>query len=355
MGQSRGVDVAGDVAVMKQLPRSTSFANSSRPFIGGRDGKLGEGEHGAILINEDGEWKKYYLPGATVVDDGKTVKYEPPYRFYLMNSPTTDYSKAENFYKIKFPGKTFTVDITVTNVGCGCNLNFYLVDMPWPTIGRDGDYYCDAQCFSGLGCCAEFDMNEGNDNVQQVTNHACTHDYNGHPDWQCHKWGSPEVKTSMFQFAPGANHQIDGSKTFTFSQEFRMLGDQLQIITTISQGDHKVVKTMGPSDQLQVMLKAGSLEKGMVFVTGYWTATDMNWLDGEECGSGSESCSGAPAYISNWRLTTNGSPVPGLAPAASPEEHKCCWGGCNGRCTSEGSCVESQTRCGTCNGEWCAA
>jgi len=316
-------------------------ARSSVPVLGGRNGELGDHEFGELLINEDGNWTKYYLPGAAIENGGKTVKYAPPFRYYLMKKPTTDYSKAENFYKPIFPGKTFTVDMQLTNVGCGCNLNFYLVDMPVPEAGKDHDHYCDGQCFEDMGCCAEFDMNEGNNAVQQITNHACTNDYEGHPDWACHKWGEPEVKMTPQEFAGGSGSLIDGDKPFTFSQEFRMIGEELQVITTITQGEQKVVKTMGPNAQLQAMLKTGSLEKGMAFVTGYWTAPDMNWLDGAVCGGGAESCSGAPAYISNWRITTNSpAPQPGPEPEPQPQPEggsfKCCWGG-PGSCAAEGT------------------
>merc|ERR1711920_667996 len=90
-------------------------------------------EVGEIQINEDGVWNTYYLPGATTLDGGKTVKYTPPYRFYLMKYPTTDYSNADNFYMPPFAGKTFSVDIDFKKNGpsCGCNLNFYLVDKPF--------------------------------------------------------------------------------------------------------------------------------------------------------------------------------------------------------------------------------
>merc|ERR1740121_3128848 len=33
------------------------------------------------------------------------------------------------------------------------------------------------------------------------------------------------------------------------------------------------------------MLHDGSLERGMAFVTGYWYASDMNWLDSDGCGA----------------------------------------------------------------------
>lgn len=83
-----------------------------------------------------------------------------------------------------------------------------------------------------------------------------------------------------------------------------MRDSQLYVETTISQdGKADVIMNMGPSPQLQAMLT--SLEQGMVFVTGYWSAPDMNWLDRSACGSGPERCSGGPARISNWRITSN--------------------------------------------------
>jgi len=340
-----------------------SSAPRGAPFLGNKGGALDPHEEGKLLIEEDGVLNTYYLPGATIQDDGKTVMFVPPLRFYLMKEPTTDYSDETKFYKPIFPGKTFTVDMKLENVGCGCNVNFYLVDMPVPEAGKDNDHYCDGQCFNGLGCCAEFDMNEGNNAVQQITNHACTYDYPGHPDWACHKWGEPEVKVSPGEFAGGRGHTIDGNKPFTFSQQFKMTDGQLQVITTITQGAAKVVKTMGPNAQLQAMLNTGSLLNGMAFVTGYWTASDMNWLDGDICGSGPEHCSGAPAYISNWRLTTDTPappapphPAPGPGPGPAPvvdATHMCCWGGPEGCKGAEDWCGQASENCqGKCGGKW---
>jgi hypothetical protein len=314
-----------------------------------------------IKINEDGVVNTYYLPGATTINDATTVKFTPPYRFYLMKTPTTDYSNADNFYKPMFPGKTFSVDVDFGGNGasCGCNLNFYLVDMPVAAAGQDHDHYCDAQCFPGLGCCSEFDMNEGNNMVQQVTNHACTHDYGGHPDWACHKWGDPEVKTQASQFGPGAQHTIDSSKPFTFSQRFDVAGGDFTFTTTISQEGREVVMRMGPgSAQLNAMLRV--IQRGMAFVTGYWFAQDMNWMDGEECGSGPEHCNMNPAYISNWRLTTNDgpAPAPGPAPGPAPAGGICCWGSEAGECSnckedSSDWCNQGAENCRMCTGKWC--
>jgi len=345
--------------------RRKSFIENSMPYLG-KEGKSTDGHEGRLLINEDGEMNTYYLPGATVIDDGLTVEYRPPYRFYLMNKYTTDYSNAEDFYFPKFIGKTFSVDIDFKRDGpaCGCNLNFYLVSMPWPTEGKDHDYYCDAQCFDGLGCCHEFDMNEGNKEVQQMTNHACTGNYAGHPDWACHKWGDPETKSHAADFSPGAGATIDSNKPFTYAQRFDKNGDDFTFTTILSQEGREVVYKMGPgSGELNNMLQ--EIEKGMAFVTGYWFAADMNWMDGEECGAGSEHCNMNPAYISNWRLTTNdgpapappppGPPGPGPAPAPPSGDGRCCWsGGCSG-CNNDphNFCNQGSDNCASCSGEWC--
>lgn len=334
-----------------------SFAQNSKPFFS-KGKSVSSTEEGRIQINEDGVWNTYYLPGATTLDDGKTVKYTPPYRFYLMKHPTTDYSTADNFYMPAFPGKTFIVDIDFRKDGpaCGCNLNFYLVGMPWPTAGQDQDYYCDAQCFPNMGCCAEFDMNEGNKDVQQITNHACTRDYGNHPDWQCNKWGDPEVKTHSSDFGPGPDHTIDSSKPFTFSQRFDVNGDDFTFTTTMTQEGRRVSQRMGPgSAQLNSMLT--EIQKGMVFVTGYWFARDMNWMDGELCGSGPEHCNMNPAYISNWRLTTNEGPAPEPEPPApTPAVGKCCWGPDCTNCQGDGDwCSQNAQNCHTCTGTFCPA
>jgi len=362
----------GRLGVQAGPPSKSTFARNSRPYHSKGKGLVGA-EVGRILIDEDGVLNEYYLPGATTIDGGRTVKYTPPYRFYLMKSPTTDYSNKDNFYMPSFPGKTFSVDIDFKRDGpsCGCNLNFYLVGMPWPTAGKDGDYYCDAQCFPDMGCCSEFDMNEGNMAVQQITNHACTGDYNAHPEWQCNKWGDPEVKTHPSDFNAGDRSTVDSSKPFTFSQRFDVNGDDFTFTTTISQGDRNVIMRMGPgSSQLNAMLQ--ELRKGMAFVTGYWYAQDMNWMDGEVCGSGAEHCNMHPAYISNWRITSNGGapsppapsppapvpspPAPEPTPDPSPGAGQCCWGRECTECKPPGDwCNQSPDNCWVCTGGWCKA
>merc|ERR1712038_1538749 len=216
----------------------------------------------------------------------------------------------------------------------------------------DHDHYCDAQCFPGLGCCAEFDMNEGNMEVQQITNHACTGDYHCHPNWECNKWGDPEVKTHASDFGPGSGHTIDSGKPFTFSQRFDVYGDDFTFTTIMSQEGRQVVQRMGPgSRQLNAMLK--EIQKGMVFVTGYWFAQDMNRMDGELCGTGPEHCNMRPAYISNWRLTTHNGPAPAPGPSPPGPQGGCCrFGDDCGDCGEGGTgwCHGSAENCEVCTG-----
>mmetsp|Transcript_74894 Transcript_74894/g.189320 ORF Transcript_74894/g.189320 Transcript_74894/m.189320 type:complete len:127 (+) Transcript_74894:2-382(+) len=98
----------------------------------------------------------------------------------------------------------------------------------------------------------------------------------------------------------------------------------------------------------------------------------MNWMDGESCGSGTEHCSSEPAYISNWRITSNGEPVPSPSPDPSPSPNPapapsptpsndamtCGWcdsGSCSGCHEEIGWCSESQDNCKKCGAKsmWC--
>merc|ERR1712117_427009 len=149
------------------------------------------------------------------------------------------------------------------------------------------------------------------------------------------------------------------------------MGDEFMFTTTLSQDGRQVVQRMGPgSAQLNAMLE--EIQKGMVFVTGYWFAQDMNWMDGELCGSGPEHCNMNPAYISNWRLTTNGGPAPAPSPPApsppgpsppvpappapAPAGGKCCWGPNCSNCKPAGDwCNQNAQNCWQCTGGYCRA
>merc|ERR1712117_738314 len=145
-----------------------------------------------------------------------------------------------------------------------------------------------------------------------------------------------------------------GNKPFTFAQRFDVNGGDFTFTTTLSQEGRQVVMRMNPNHQMNNML--GELQKGMALVTGYWFAQDMNWMDGEVCGSGAEHCNMNPAYISNWKITSNDGPAPAPSPPApTPAGGKCCWGGCN-NCNDDPNnwCNQNQQNCQGCSGQWCA-
>merc|ERR1719464_1527882 len=118
-----------------------------------------------------------------------------------------------------------------------------------------------------------------------------------------------------------------------------------------------MVLRMGPgSSQLNAMLR--ELQQGMVFMTGYWFAPDMNWMDGEACGSGAEHCNMNPAYISNWKITSNDGPAPPSPGPAPPASGGCCKFGADcGDCgdDSTGWCHQSAANCEVCTGTFDAS
>jgi len=322
-----------------------------------------------IKWNVDGEEKMFYLPGADI-ENQTTVRLTPPYRFYLMKYDTNDTSNESNFQKLDLLGKTFEVDIKYENVGCGCNANFYLVDMPASSPGKDGDYYCDAQCSADYGCCSEFDMNEGSTQVQQITNHACEGmgyytEFN--ENWTCDQWGlspyGPYQKFLDNEFGKGDANKIDSTRPFTFRQEFKAHpegSENFVVDTTIMQGENHVKKRLGPSFELNKMFKQIHEKNGFVYVTGYWTSHHMNWLDADTCGSQTvEECGNGPAFMSNFRIYPN--PPPGPVPPGPPTPVQyCCYhpeDTCPFKpdsCNPPGQhCSSSPNACSDCGGRTC--
>merc|ERR1712183_398027 len=84
-----------------------------------------------------------------------------------------------------------------------------------------------------------------------------------------------------------------------------------------------------------------------------------NWMDGEVCGSGAEHCNMNPAYISNWRITSNDGPAPPSPPGpAPPAAGGCCrFGDDCGDCGDDntGWCHQSAANCEVCTGSFDAS
>merc|ERR1739838_620392 len=78
-------------------------------------------------------------------------------------------------------------------------------------------------------------------------------------------------------------------------------------------------------------------------------------MDGEVCGSGAEHCNMNPAYISNWRITSNDGPAPPSPGPAPPASGGCCkFGDDCGDCGDDntGWCHQSAATCEICTGSF---
>mmetsp|Transcript_83957 Transcript_83957/g.133046 ORF Transcript_83957/g.133046 Transcript_83957/m.133046 type:complete len:411 (-) Transcript_83957:306-1538(-) len=294
----------------------------------GKDGKdskqaLNETESEyQFQINEDGKWNTYYLPGATIYNK-RTVNYGINDKYYLMASDTTDYSNAANFHKVILAGKTMIATINLNGAGCGCNVNFFLVNMPASSPGQYGDYYCDANCVGG-NCCAEFDINEMNTHALQVTNHNC-----GEPpeSWNCDGDGDPLIKFLPGEYGPGSSNTINTDNPFNFSlQALEVIKgsdseNYLQVFARLWQDGKTVMKSMGGQGS-PLNSQWGNLAAGMVLVIDYWESGDLTWLDGASC-TAPETCSGAHADLSDMKLITNALETPANCPDSTATGCSC--------------------------------
>ncbi|CAK9000092.1 unnamed protein product [Durusdinium trenchii] len=250
--------------------------------------------NGALKWNVDGTMKEYYLPGANIINDGTTVQYGVNNKYYLMNHDTTDYQDASNFEKLQVAGQTLITTIALNGASCGCNVNFFLVNMPAETPGEYGDYYCDANCVGG-NCCAEFDLAEMNNQALQITNHNC----------------DPVMRFVPPEFGPGSD-TIDTTQPFNYSLTFHqnIYGDgdpnnNLVAYARVWQHDTAVVKSFGGQGSA-LNSQWQNLADGMVLVVDYWESGSMQWLDGTGCGYGyEEQCGGELADVGNWKLISN--------------------------------------------------
>lgn len=285
-------------------------AENTEPYLGdGNDTALLEsGSNGRIIIKENCKDQVYYLPGADVIQGGRTVRLWPGKRYYLMKEPTTNYRDASKFKKVDMVSQQISFDVNFGPGGasCGCNVFLQWVDMPAASPGKDGDYYCDAQCKPGQGCCAEWDMFKGNNKAFAIQNHACTGGYRGHSDWKCHKWGNPATKSTPQQFNPGYEHWINTKRWFTVQQLFEYQWETEMKVTTelLQDGKTKWRAKMNPNDQMNAMKKTMN-GGGLALVIGY-NSQNTEWLDRASCGEGPKSCNNRPVLISNLVLVRAG-------------------------------------------------
>lgn len=208
------------------------------------------------------------------------------------------------FKKVYLLGKTISVTVDLSSVGCGCNAAFYLVSMPASQPTQCGDYYCDANYVCGVGC-PEMDLFEANNNALQVTAHHCS----GGPGnwWACDGGGCAQntYRHDPNAFGWGGGHTINTQQPFRVSVQFQAPGNTLtQIITTLSQSGRTVQMTHNGGNCGSLSRMSQALADGMAITASYWgdTASAMSWLDEPPCPSSVNCSPGGPVKFSNIEI-----------------------------------------------------
>lgn len=243
--------------------------------------------------------------GIDVSSDGKiTIQHGP--RVYLGKSCDQSMN-GDMFWSINLLGKNLSYDVNLGAAGCGCNIAFYLTNMPArrgdgsadPT--KCGDYYCDANNVCGVGC-PEIDIMEANNAADHVTPHKC--DKNGRTYGNCDGGGCVRP-IDYNQFGPGKG-TIDTNQEFNVRVGFAGSGTNLDhMTTTLTQNG----KTMAVSHYdcgggyLQSIGQA--LHDGMTIIISSWGDTgsgqDMSWLDSPPCDA-NQGCNSGAATFRNIKI-----------------------------------------------------
>ncbi|CAJ1422093.1 unnamed protein product [Effrenium voratum] len=270
-------------------------------------------------INMDGTWTSLFLPGATI-HGKRTLQYVMNERYNLMRTPYPDYANEADYYMVKLTGKTIMTTIDLKGASCGCNVNFFLVDMPAAEPGQY-IYYCDANCVGG-NCCNEYDINEMNDKALMATNHNC---YGPSGTTECDGIGAPDVKFYPGEYGTGEGNIIDTSRPFNFSHTLDevIVGEnspENHLIMTVRlwQGSNTVARSVGGVGSA-LNVQWGNLAAGMSLVFNYWQSEDLTWLDGAACSVPSY-CSNQPSTIYNMAIVTNAL----VTDEGCPENHGQC-------------------------------
>jgi hypothetical protein len=269
-----------------------------------------------------------------VTVSGSTVSLDLNPRIYLANQCAGSFGTSV-FQKINPLGSTISFTVNLANVGCGADASFYLVGMPAPSSGSNGDYYCDANCVGGY-CCTEMDLIEANRHALQITAHKCTSLTSGCDAGGCAR----NTKNIPNGFGPGSNFQINTENSFNVAITFKTTSGQLSSITSvISQGTNSITITHDSScgsGYLSGLDQA--LSYGMVPVWSFWSG-GMSWLDSPACSSDNDEIPSSQLkfVFSNLVVTGAGKIVSPPPPPPTPPASQYC--GSNG-CTTNINWVE---------------
>merc|ERR1719203_1437846 len=159
--------------------------------------------------------------------------------------------RAESITELKLLGKSISFTVDLGQVGCACNLAFYLISSPtrdWNgqlSAGTDRDgqppYYCDANDVGGQWC-PEVDIMEANTHAFQATPHKCDVPTNGRYT-NCDRGGcSQNTRDKRNAFGPGSSFTINTQETFEVRTEFPAESGVLKGMTTkLRQAGQEVV------------------------------------------------------------------------------------------------------------------
>lgn len=286
--------------------------------------------------------KKQYLAGVGISPRGDklTLKH---------NSGTSLTHACKNHYgpwdltQLRLIQGYVSFDVDLSNVGCACNLAFYLVSAPArdvdgiPIAGNNtyapGNYYCDANKVGGQWC-PEVDIMEANNHAFQATPHKCDAPVGDRHYDHCDRAGCAQnTKYQAKSYGPGSSFKIDTRKPFNVRTEFHGEGSTLTGMTTIlKQEGRTVVLDHSNCDADYLAALSMPMAAGMSLRITYWgdKAKTMSWMDSPPCGKKQE-CKGdnaGLATISNVIVKSSPPSVmrPKLPKPTKPpasDEHDC--------------------------------
>jgi len=213
--------------------------------------------------------------------------------------------KPDSIAQFQLLGRTLSFTVDLSEVGCACNLAFYLIAAPGrgidgePNRGnhREGapPFYCDANKVGGQWC-PEIDLMEANNHVFQATPHRCEPSVEGHYEL-CDRGGCAQnTRDVEASYGPGDNYTIDTRYPFQVHSIFLEDDGVLTGIRTVLQQDpRRVVFEHSECGATYLASLSDAVRAGMSLRITYWgdEAKTMAWLDAPPCAG--ETCSGTNA------------------------------------------------------------
>jgi len=257
--------------------------------------------------------------GGNVEGDRLIMKHNSGFSLFTAFEDNT--FEASNLAQLKLLGKSISFEVDLSNVGCACNIAFYLISAPARGVngelsrgtnrGGQPPYYCDANQVGGQWC-PEVDIMEANSAVFSSTPHKCDPATNGHYD-NCDRSGCGDnSRDEPDAYGPGSSYTIDTRKPFEVRTEFPASGSELKGMRTILSQSGKEVTMMHSTCQPEYFVALSeAMVAGMSLRITYWgdRAETMSWLDSPPCGP--QACTGdnaGPGIIYN--VTINHLPPP---------------------------------------------